>query len=176
MRWRRRKTNPVFVAVNVVSVWRPGFPVLRLFVVYIARAPQQLLRWCDSNTWCLESDPFPPPQSITPEQKTGQVSAQRRYLGETHMEATFHAFPPCRCPHFTHTHTHTQPAPGYIPTYYHSSGPSVRAPNSGSGHFQSVHTHRSISPCCVTTVCWQRAAARGSVQRAEPEWEATSTP
>lgn len=33
------KTNLVFGAANVVSVWRPGFPVLRLFVVYIAQAP-----------------------------------------------------------------------------------------------------------------------------------------
>ena len=39
---------PFFVAVNVVSVWRPGFPVLRLFVVYIARAP---------SNYCADATP-----------------------------------------------------------------------------------------------------------------------
>lgn len=42
------KYNPVFVAVNVVSVWRPGFPVLRLFVVYIAPAP---------SNYCADATP-----------------------------------------------------------------------------------------------------------------------
>lgn len=42
------KYNPVFVAVNVVSVWRPGFPELRLFVVYIARAP---------SNYCADATP-----------------------------------------------------------------------------------------------------------------------
>lgn len=42
------KYNPVFVAVNVVSVWRPGFPVLRLFVVFIARAP---------SNYCADATP-----------------------------------------------------------------------------------------------------------------------
>lgn len=40
--------NPGFVAVNAVSVWRPGFPVLRLFVVYIARAP---------SNYCADATP-----------------------------------------------------------------------------------------------------------------------
>lgn len=42
------KRIPFFVAVNAVSVWRTGFPVLRLFVVYIARAP---------SNYCADATP-----------------------------------------------------------------------------------------------------------------------
>lgn len=53
MKEEGEKTNPVLRPWMWLVFGGRGSPCAGVFVVYIPRAPRQLLGWCDSNTWCL---------------------------------------------------------------------------------------------------------------------------
>lgn len=156
------KKSPVFVAVNVVSVWRPGFPVLGLFVVYIARAP---------SNYCADATP------------TRGVWSQIHSL--CHNLSRLYGRPdrsPCNVDRDeTHMGLRFTPLSVLIRgfrvsrrllsqscTYRHvtSSLDRPRAPNSGDGHFQSVarvrQSVRVVLPLCPDNTRLRRAFAEPS--------------
>lgn len=133
----------------MVSVWRPGFPVLRLFVVYIARAP---------SNYCADATPTRGVWS--------QIHSLCHNLSRLYRRADRS---PCNVYTFTtHTWGHVSrlslcPPPHHLPlilsqfavfthtaccTYRRVTAPpdQRRAPSSGDGHVRSVNTRQVRQP------------------------------
>lgn len=147
----------------MVSVWRPGFPVLRLFVVYIARAPSNYCAdatptrgvWSQIHSLC---------HNLSRLYGRPDRSRCNVYRDETHMGLRFTPLSV-----LIHSLRVSHSLRCQSCTYRHATAPldHPRAPNSEDGHFQSVTRVRPSVPCCVTTTSRQYAAQK-CVQRAEP--------
>ena len=140
------KTNPVFVAVNVVSVLRPGFPVRRLFVVYIAQA---LSNYCTdaTRTRGVWSQIHSLRHNLSRLYSRSHRSARNvdTFIKHT-WDVPSHSSPPDR-----DRHPQLQSsAPVYVPTCQRSPGPcpALLTPG-GDGSFpvkECITTHRSNHP------------------------------
>lgn len=152
----------------MVSVWRPGFPVLRLFVVYIARAPSNYCAdatptrgvWSQIHSHChnlsrLYRLPDRSPCNVY------TVTKRTRGLRLTPSSMSLFAVKI-----FTHR-------PLYC-TYRHVTAPPdrPRAPNSGDGHFQT----RVSLFLCYRYVPTQCGSEERSESRARVRSELAYTP